>query len=275
MAAYSWACFHAAGNTGGEWQGKAYAYAAVALSAMGALMLGLHVVCTLKSPAWYLRHMDTANRCSLWTCVVVRFLLLLLHSLISMEAGPAAETSRGSTSAPQQWQVQPRHAFHSFVTLVFSLAVHEEPPKAFAVQVTGVTALCHWAHVHMAAQPVTGDMPGSSIGMLLKYPEYWLGAIFAIVVYEWQRMGRVAKQAETALPPRRLWSTAVSRAVSCSSQMPSNGSSRCTSRQTSVTSEAAGVLPGGSSNRPPGCNKLTISTAPSEVRRMPTWAVLN
>jgi hypothetical protein len=271
MLAYAWACFQAAGDTGGGWQGQAYAYAAVALTTMGALMLGLHAVCTLQSPAWYLRHMDTANRFVLWACVVVRLSLLFLHSLIFKAAGSPAGSSSGSGSASpaQQWLVQPRHAFHSFITLVFSLAVHEEPPKAFAVQVTGVAALCHWAHVQMAGPAAAAPSRDTAgvISMLLRYPEYWLGALFALVVYEWQRMGRVAKQAEVVPPTRRLWSTVVSRAVSCSSQMPSNDNSRCTSRQTSVTSEAGGLpAAGGGSSRQFGYNKLTISTAPSEVR---------
>jgi hypothetical protein len=203
-----------------------------------AFMLLCHAMCGFVFPAWFKRHATLVNSLSLYTCVSARLYLMLFH------------TQRHSSSGSQcqgLWEcvgVAPEHAFHSFLVLASSLAVHEDPAPWFGAQLLGMATVYRWVHLQlMAAQQPGRQAAGAAAGLaaLLQLPEYWVVTATAVASYRWCCVGRDVPPA-AAGPARQLqmqatirWQGQSSNRSTLDEQPGAGSSSAAPSRQASAS----------------------------------------
>lgn len=198
-----------------------------------AFMLLCHAMCGFVYPAWFKRHSTLVNSLSLYTCMTARLYLMIFHTQRHSSSG---------NSCQGLWKcvgVAPEHAFHSFLVLASSLAVHEDPAPWFGAQLLGMATLYRWVHLQLMAVQQPGRQAAGGLAALLQLPEYWVVAAAAVACYKWYCVGR---ESEAAGPTRQLqkqptvhWQRQRSSRATLDEQSAAGSNSAAPSRQGSAS----------------------------------------
>jgi hypothetical protein len=152
---------------------------------VGGVLLVLHSLVALLSPSWFQRFDQVVNSLSLLVCLTTKGLMAATHVYSQAASSPQGLDPGTGASI----------AFHTFVVMLPSLAVHEHALPWFRLQLLGLALF--WCHGHtlmrlsMTTQgwfsPTAAALLSSSGLELLSYAPLMLGAL---ATYSWVCVGR-------------------------------------------------------------------------------------